>query len=163
MMYVMINLYDGNKYEKESKVVKKLSRVVAGYAVRHIPKEVILRDFDESCVDDNDEYLELTYPDGTTQVFGTYSTLDIFDVRELIMDGKTTNRKKGGMTNFEWITQDERMVAIWLAEIGCDTCPAYTYCDKLSETVDKSCFATLCSWLKCDAKEEEIGAEIYKI
>lgn len=117
MMYVMINLYDGNKYEKESKVVKKLSRVVAGYAVRHIPKEVILRDFDESCVDDNDEYLELTYPDGTTQVFGTYSTLDIFDTHGIMMDGKTTNRKKGGMTNFEWITQDERMVAIWLAKV----------------------------------------------
>lgn len=67
------------------------------------------------------------------------------------------------MTNFEWMTQDERMVAIWLSEIGCDTCPAYTYCKKLNETVDKSCFETLCSWLKCDAKEEEIGAEIYKL
>ena len=66
------------------------------------------------------------------------------------------------MTNFEWITQDERMVAIWLSEIGCDKCPADTYCKKLSDITADSCFATLYSWLKRDAKKEEIGAEIYK-
>lgn len=67
------------------------------------------------------------------------------------------------MTNFEWMTQDEQMVAIWLSEIGCDTCPAFTYCRKRSETVDESCVETLCNWLKRDAKKEKIGAEIYKI
>ena len=67
------------------------------------------------------------------------------------------------MTNFEWMTQDEQTVAIWLSEIGCDTCPAWTYCKKRSETVDESCVETLCNWLKCDFKREQIGAEIYKI
>ena len=35
------------------------------------------------------------------------------------------------MTNFEWITQDERMVANWLSEIGCYTCPAWMYCNRV--------------------------------
>ena len=75
----------------------------------------------------------------------------------------TENREECGMTNFEWMTHDERFVAFWLSEIGCDTCPAFTYCKKRSETVDESCVETLCKWLKCDFKREQIGAEIYKI
>lgn len=67
------------------------------------------------------------------------------------------------MTNFELITQDERELAKWLSEIGCDTCPAFTYCKKRSETVDESCVETLCNWLKRDFKREQIGAGIYKI
>ena len=102
MMNVIITIYDGNKYEKETKVVKKFSRVVAGYAVRNIPKEIIIRDFGESCIDDNDEYLELTYPDGITEVFGTYSSLDIFDVSQNHeWPARLLNREECGMTNFE--------------------------------------------------------------
>ena len=75
----------------------------------------------------------------------------------------TENREKCGMTNFEWMTHDERFVAFWLSEIGCDTCPAFTYCKKRSETVDESCVETLCNWLKCDFEREKSGTEIYKI
>ena len=70
---------------------------------------------------------------------------------------------KGGMTNFEWMTQDEQMVAIWLSEIGCDTCPAWTYCNERNKIVDETCSETLCSWLKRDFEREQLGAEIYKI
>lgn len=67
------------------------------------------------------------------------------------------------MTNFEWMTQDEQMVAIWLSEIGCDTCPAWTYCNERNKIVDETCSETLYNWLKCDFEREQIGAEIYKI
>lgn len=80
MMNLEINMYDGNKYNRESSVFKTINLEVIGYAVKVIPKEVIVRDFDESSVDDNDEYLELTYPDGTAELFGRNSYCDMFRV-----------------------------------------------------------------------------------
>ena len=55
------------------------------------------------------------------------------------------------MTNFEWITQDERMVANWLSEIGCYTCPAWMYCKECDEALDKSCPRVIYEWLKREA------------
>lgn len=44
-----------------------------------------------------------------------------------------------------------------------DAIDALRYAQHRFTVADEACFATLCSWLKCDAKEEEVGAEIYKI
>ena len=76
------------------------------------------------------------------------------DVQGLIDEQPTVDTVKhehrgenNGMTNFERITQDEFLLAIWLSDgrLDCDMCPVWKDC---SHIVDKSCTQLIYEWMK---------------
>jgi hypothetical protein len=52
------------------------------------------------------------------------------------------------MTNFEVITEDEFLLALWLSggRMDCDMCPVEKQCGE-----GKSCFELIHDWLKSEA------------
>lgn len=77
-MKVNIKVYDKCKYEKDSKVINALDfNDIISYEVREVPKDEILEEADESCVDDYNEYLILTFENGETSTFRN-SYADLF-------------------------------------------------------------------------------------
>ena len=52
------------------------------------------------------------------------------------------------MTNFEVITEDEFLLALWLSDgrIDCDMCPVEKQCGE-----GKSCFDLIHDWMKSEA------------
>lgn len=78
MMKVNIKLYDKCKYEKDAKISAESHSIdIISYEVREVPKDEILEEADESCVDDYNEYLILTFEDGETTTFRN-SYADLF-------------------------------------------------------------------------------------
>lgn len=74
-MRVSVKVYDGVKYEKNSKVIAKTEYEISSYEVKEIPASEILREFDET--DEYDEYLILTLKNGETATFRN-SRVDLF-------------------------------------------------------------------------------------
>ena len=58
------------------------------------------------------------------------------------------------MTNFELITEDEFLLALWISDgrIDCNMCPVEKQCIK-----GKSCFELIHEWLKRDDEQEQRG------
>lgn len=74
-MKVTVKVYNGSKYEAESKVIAKVDYEISGYEVKEIPASEILKEFDET--DEYNEYLILTMKDGETATFRN-SHVDMF-------------------------------------------------------------------------------------
>lgn len=74
-MKVTVKVYDGIKYESDSKKVAQVNYEIKGYEVKEIPAYEILKEFDET--DEYNEYLILTMTDGETATFRN-SRVDLF-------------------------------------------------------------------------------------
>lgn len=67
-MKVTVKVYDGCKYERDSKVVARVDYSIKGFEVKEISKEEIAEQgFDE--FDPYNEYLILNFEDGDTATF----------------------------------------------------------------------------------------------
>lgn len=77
-MKTLIKIYDKMKYYEDSEVVASATyENVKSVEVKEIPREEILKTFDE--YDDYDEYAIITSTDGTTSTFRNSYT-DVFEL-----------------------------------------------------------------------------------
>ena len=68
-MNVVVKAYDTSKYERSSNKIGEVEYDITGYEVKEIPKEIILKETDESCVDPYNEYLIVHFENGETSMF----------------------------------------------------------------------------------------------
>lgn len=66
---VELKIYDSCKYEPTSESKYKVQYNINAYEVKKIVKEEILKETDESALDEYDEYLILYLDDGETSTF----------------------------------------------------------------------------------------------
>ena len=76
-MKVKVKVYDGIKYNENSKKMAEVEYNVTGFEVKEIPATEILKVFDET--DEYNEYLILTLANGETATFRN-SHVDLFKV-----------------------------------------------------------------------------------
>ena len=77
MKKVLVKIYDGMKYNEESKVNHEVTYMINNFEVKEISREEILAETDGSCVDEYNEYLILHLVDGDTATFRN-SHCDLF-------------------------------------------------------------------------------------
>lgn len=76
-MKVKVRVYDGMKYNENSKKMAEVEYNVTGFEVKEIPATEILKVFDET--DEYNEYLILTLANGETATFRN-SHVDLFRI-----------------------------------------------------------------------------------
>lgn len=76
-MKVKVKVYDGIKYNENSKKMVEVEYNVTGFEVKEIPATEILKVFDET--DEYNEYLILTLANGETATFRN-SHVDLFKI-----------------------------------------------------------------------------------
>lgn len=76
-MKVKVKVYDGIKYNENSKKMAEVEYNVTGFEVKEIPATEILKVFDET--DEYNEYLILTLANGETATFRN-SHVDLFKI-----------------------------------------------------------------------------------
>ena len=76
-MKVKVRVYDGIKYNENSKKMAEVEYNVTGFEVKEIPATEILKVFDET--DEYNEYLILTLANGETATFRN-SHVDLFKI-----------------------------------------------------------------------------------
>ena len=76
-MKVKVKVYDGIKYNENSKKMEEIEYNVTGFEVKEIPATEILKVFDET--DEYNEYLILTLANGETATFRN-SHVDLFKI-----------------------------------------------------------------------------------
>lgn len=76
-MKVKVRVYDGMKYNENSKKMAEVEYNVTGFEVKEIPATEILKVFDET--DEYNEYLILTLANGETSTFRN-SHVDLFRI-----------------------------------------------------------------------------------
>ena len=76
-MKVKVRVYDGIKYNENSKKMAEVEYNVTGFEVKEIPATEILKVFDET--DEYNEYLILTLANGETATFRN-SHVDLFRI-----------------------------------------------------------------------------------
>ena len=76
-MKVKVKVYDGIKYNENSKKMSEVEYNVTGFEVKEIPATEILKVFDET--DEYNEYLILTLANGETSTFRN-SHVDLFKI-----------------------------------------------------------------------------------
>ena len=77
-MKVIVKVYDGSKYERESKKIAELEYDIEGFEIIHsADDEDIERNYTEEELDPYDEYLKIYLEDGETATFRN-SRVDMF-------------------------------------------------------------------------------------
>lgn len=69
-MKVLVRVFDRMKDEPDAKIFRELTYTVDGYGVMTISADRILKESDESNLDELDEYLILLLSDGSVNTFG---------------------------------------------------------------------------------------------